>query len=166
MIFWSYSTRSMQASVRANVSVKLTQIGLALDESLCEQNLKRILTQASPISEFCPDRYGRLPPTPIKPSTSTRLLRNKGYENTGLVVQSYLYRTEKDTRGLIAEGTRFRLVKGAYKEPKELAFPKKEDVDTNFDLLTQIIIDGALGGGISYLERRWTYSSSPRNRLP
>lgn len=134
------------SGIRANVSVKLTQIGLALDEALCEQNLERILIQAR--------RYHNFVRIDMEDTSYTdktihqyQLLRNKGYDNTGLVVQSYLYRTEKDTRGLLAEGTRFRLVKGAYKEPKELAFPKKEDVNINFDLLTQIIIDGALAAG-------------------
>jgi proline dehydrogenase len=132
--------------IRANVSVKLTQIGLALDEALCEQNLERILIQARRYQNFVRIDMEDTPYTD-KTIHQYQLLRNKGYDNTGLVVQSYLYRTEKDTRGLLAEGTRFRLVKGAYKEPKELAFPKKEDVDINFDLLTQIIIDGALAAG-------------------
>jgi proline dehydrogenase len=76
-----------------------------------------------------------------------RLMRQKGYDNTGLVVQSCLYRTEADIKALLAEGTCFRLVKGAYKEPPELAFPKKKDVDANFDLLTKIMIDYALSVG-------------------
>ncbi len=131
------------SGVRANVSVKLTQIGLELDEGLCEQNLERILIQARRYQSFVRIDMEDTPYTD-KTIRQCRMMRNKGYYNTGLVVQSYLYRTEKDTRELIAEGTRFRLVKGAYKEPKELAFPKKQDVDANFDLLTQIMIDGAL----------------------
>jgi proline dehydrogenase len=132
--------------IRANVSVKLTQIGLALDESLCEQNLVRILE--------CAKKYGNfvridMEDTPYTDQTIHlfRLIRQKGYERTGLVVQSYLYRTEKDVRELLAEGARFRLVKGAYKEPPEAAFPKKADVDANFDLLTQIMLDAALAAG-------------------
>ena len=134
------------SGVRANVSVKLTQIGLALDEGLCEQNLEKILTKARECNSFVRIDMEDTPYTD-KTIRQYRLLRKKGYENTGLVVQSYLYRTEKDTRELLAEGTRFRLVKGAYKEPKELAFPKKVDVDANFDLLSQIMIDGALAAG-------------------
>ena len=134
------------SGVRANVSVKLTQIGLALDEGLCEQNLERILTKAHQYQNFVRIDMEDTPYTD-KTIRQYRLLRKKGFENTGLVVQSYLYRTEKDTRELIAEGTRFRLVKGAYKEPRELAFPKKEDVDGNYDLLSQIMIDGTLAAG-------------------
>ena len=62
----------------------------------------------------------------------------------GMAVQSYLYRAEADTRALLEKGTRFRLVKGAYKEPPDKAYPKKADVDANFDLLTKILIDAAL----------------------
>jgi proline dehydrogenase len=62
----------------------------------------------------------------------------------GTVVQSYLYRTEEDTRKLLEQGVRLRLVKGAYKEPPDRAYPKKADADANFDLLTKISIDAAL----------------------
>jgi len=132
--------------IRANVSVKLTQIGLALDEGLCEKNLEQILARARQYRNFV--RID-MEDTPYTDRTIRMYLRmrQKGFENTGLVVQSYLYRTEKDTRALIAEGTRFRLVKGAYKEPPDLAFPKKVDVDANFDCLTEIMIDAALANG-------------------
>lgn len=130
------------SGVRANVSVKLTQIGLALDASLCEKNLERILARAREYKNFV--RID-MEDTPYTDQTLRmyRDLRGKGFQNTGVVVQSYLYRTEKDTRELLEAGACFRLVKGAYKEPPELAFPKKADVDANFDLLTQIMIDAA-----------------------
>jgi proline dehydrogenase len=133
-------------NVRANVSIKLTQIGLALDESLCAQNVERILTCAKKEGNFV--RID-MEDTPYTDQTIGlfRAMQRKGFEKTGLVVQSYLYRTEKDTRDLLAEGTRFRLVKGAYKEPAEVAFPKKADVDANFDLLTQIMLDASLLAG-------------------
>ena len=134
------------SDVRANVSVKLTQIGLALDESLCAQNLVRILTRAREYKNFV--RID-MEDTPYTDQTLRmyREIRDKGFQNTGVVVQSYLYRTEKDTRQLLEAGACFRLVKGAYKEPPELAFPKKADVDANFDLLTQIMIDAAKAAG-------------------
>ncbi len=134
------------SGVRANVSVKLTQIGLALDESLCAQNLERILTRAGKYKNFV--RID-MEDTPYTDQTLRmyREMRGKGFRNTGVVVQSYLYRTEKDTREFLDAGACFRLVKGAYKEPPELAFPKKADVDANFDLLTQIMIDAAKAAG-------------------
>ncbi len=132
--------------VRANVSVKLSQIGLALDEGLCEKNLEEILTRARRYQNFI--RID-MEDTPFTEKTigMYQKMRQKGYENTGIAIQSYLYRSEKDTRELVRLGARFRLIKGAYKEPPDLAFPKKMDVDTNYDLLTQIIIDGALAHG-------------------
>jgi proline dehydrogenase len=146
-----------KSGVSANVSVKLTQIGLALDETLCEKNLEGILARAKKYQNFV--RID-MEDTPYTDQTLRmyRLMIDKGYRNTGVVVQSYLYRTEKDTRELNAEGARFRLVKGAYKEPPELAFPKKADVDANFDLLTQIMIDAAKAANSPTL--------SPDGRIP
>jgi proline dehydrogenase len=134
------------SGVRANVSVKLTQIGLDLDESLCDQNLERILGCAKGYKNFV---RVDMEDTPYTDQTLRmfRLMREKGFLNTGIVVQSYLYRTEKDTRELIQAGASFRLVKGAYKEPPEKAFPRKSDVDLNYDLLTRIMIDGAKAAG-------------------
>jgi proline dehydrogenase len=137
-------------NVRANVSVKLTQIGLALDENLCAQNLERILGAAKKNNNFV---RVDMEDTPYTDQTIHifREMKKKGYENTGLVVQAYLYRTEIDTRDLLKIGTQFRLVKGAYQEPRELAFPRKTDVNANFDLLTQIMIEGAVKAGAPLL---------------
>ena len=62
-------------------------------------------------------------------------------QTMGMAVQAYLYRAEADVRKLLESGTRFRLVKGAYKEPADKAYPKKADTDANYDLLTKIMID-------------------------
>jgi len=99
---------------RANVSVKLTQIGLAIDEKLCIQNLERILVCAQKQNNFV--RID-MEDTPYTDQTinAYRLMRSRGYEKLGLVVQSYLYRTEKDVKDLSNPVTRFRLVKGAHK---------------------------------------------------
>jgi len=132
--------------VRANVSVKLTQIGLALDEAFCQANLEKLCACARRTNNFLRIDMEDTPYT----DRTIRLFRSMqemGFTNTGLVVQSYLYRTEKDVRELLAQGARFRLVKGAYKEPAEVAFPKKSDVDANFDALTRILVDAALAAG-------------------
>ena len=132
-----------KAGVRANVSVKLTQIGLALDESLCSQNLERILARAKKYGNFVRLDMEDTPYTD-KTLQQFQIMRKKGYENTGMVIQSYLYRSENDIRDLLEDGTRIRLVKGAYKEPPDLAFPKKKDVDANFDALAKMMIDYAV----------------------
>jgi proline dehydrogenase len=126
--------------IRANVSIKLSQIGLSLDQGLCENNLEKILKRAQEHANFI--RID-MEDTPYTDRTLElyRKMRMKGYRNTGVVIQSYLFRTEKDTRELLRENCRIRLVKGAYKEPPELAFSKKGKVDNNFDTLTALSID-------------------------
>jgi proline dehydrogenase len=129
--------------VRANVSIKLTQIGLGLDENLCAENLERILARAKEHGNFV--RID-MEDTPYTDKTLNLLfqLQKKGYDNVGTVLQSYLYRTEADARKLLENCTKIRLVKGAYQEPADKAFPKKADVDANYDLITKIMIDAAL----------------------
>ena len=134
-----------QAGVKANVSIKLTQIGMGLDDTVCRQNLNRILTRAKEQKNFVRIDMEDSPYTDVTIDIINDML-DSGFntKTVGLVVQSCLYRTEDDTRKLLEKNVRFRLVKGAYKEPPEKAYTKKADVDANFDLLTKIMIDGAL----------------------
>lgn len=134
-----------KAGVQSNVSIKLTQIGMGLDDSLCRENLIRILSRAREYNNFVRIDMEDSPYT----DTTIELLNgalDDGFsiKTVGLVVQSCLFRTEEDTRKLLERKVRFRLVKGAYKEPPDRAYPKKSDVDANFDLLTKILIDAAL----------------------
>lgn len=132
--------------VRANVSIKLTQMGLALDEALCLENVEKILALAKNH-----DNYIRIDmeDTPFTDLTLgvLRKMRAKGYDNVGIAIQSYLYRSEADVRALLEEGYRFRLIKGAYKEPPDKAYPKKADVDANFDRLAKMMIDWSVAHG-------------------
>jgi len=134
-----------KAKVRANVSIKLTQIGMGLDESICRQNLIRILERAKQHNNFVRIDIEDTPYTDITVSIYNAMLE-RGFttQTMGMAVQAYLYRAEADTRALLEKGTRFRLVKGAYKEPADKAYPKKADTDANFDLLTKIMIDATL----------------------
>ena len=129
--------------VRANVSIKLTQIGLGLDEKLCAENLERILSRATEHGNFIRVDMEDTPYTD-KTVNLYNQMRKKNYQNVGIVLQSYLYRTEADARKLLEDKTPIRLVKGAYQEPADKAFPKKADVDANYDLLTKITMDAAL----------------------
>ena len=134
-----------KAGVRANVSIKLTQIGMGLDEEICRQNLVRILEQVKRHGNFVRIDMEDTPYTDMTLDMYYSVLQ-RGFtvNQVGLVVQSYLYRTEEDVRKLLGQNTHLRLVKGAYKEPSDKAFPKKADVDANFDLLTKLMIDAAL----------------------
>jgi proline dehydrogenase len=134
------------ADVRANVSIKLTQIGLGLDERLCAQNLERILIRARETGNFIRIDMEDTPYTD-KTINLYYQMRRSGYDNVGMVLQSYLYRSEADARRLLKDKTPIRLVKGAYMESADKAFPKKADVDANYDLLAKILIDGALSAG-------------------
>ena len=131
-----------KAKVRANVSIKLTQIGMGLDESICRQNLIRILERAHQYHNFVRIDIEDTPYTDITISIYDAMLeRDFSTQTIGMAVQAYLYRAEADVRALLEKGTRFRLVKGAYKEPPDKAYPKKADTDANYDLLTKILID-------------------------
>lgn len=134
-----------QAGVRANVSIKLTQIGMGLDEEICRRNLVRILEQAKQHGNYVRIDMEDTPYTDTTLAIYYSMLQ-RGFtvDQVGMVVQSYLYRTEEDVRKLLECNTHMRLVKGAYKEPSDKAFPKKADVDANFDLLTKLMIDAAL----------------------
>ena len=132
--------------VRANVSIKLTQIGLGLDENLCAENLERILVRTKDNGNFVRIDMEDTPYTD-KTLNLYSQMRKKGYQNVGMVLQSYLYRTEADARKLLEDQTPIRLVKGAYQEPADKAFPKKADVDANYDLTAKIMIDAALAVG-------------------
>lgn len=142
-IFATLDALGADANARGNVSIKLTQIGLGLDENLCAQNLERILARAKQNKTFV---RVDIEDTPYTDKTINLYykMREKGHTNVGMAVQAYLYRAEADTRRMVEDKTTMRLVKGAYQEPADKAFPKKADVDANYDLLTKILIDGSL----------------------
>ncbi|HVN55084.1 MAG TPA: proline dehydrogenase family protein [Anaerolineaceae bacterium] len=132
-----------RAGVQANISIKLSQIGLALDHSACLDNLGEILETAGKLQNFI-----RLDMEDATLTTRTLEIyahfRDAGYENLGVVIQAYLYRSEEDIRSLGARGARVRLCKGAYQEPASIAFPKKADVDANYDRLAGLLVNQAL----------------------
>ncbi len=134
-----------KAGVRSNVSIKLTQIGMGLDEEICRRNLVRILERVKQLDTFVRIDMEDTPYTDTTLAAYYAMLQ-RGYNvnQVGMVVQSYLYRTEADVRKLLEYNTHLRLVKGAYKEPADKAFPKKADVDANYDLLSKLTIDAAL----------------------
>lgn len=142
-IFATLDALGADPTLRGNVSIKLTQIGLGLDETLCAENLERILARARQNRTFIRIDIEDTPYTD-KTINLYYVMREKGYDNVGMAVQSYLYRAEADLRRMMQEATRIRLVKGAYREPPDKAFPKKADVDANYDLLNKILIDTSL----------------------
>jgi proline dehydrogenase len=135
-----------RSGVRSNVSIKLTQIGLALDEGLCAENLDQILNCARRFDSFVRIDMEDSPWVEVTLKLYRQMLLERGYP-VGIVIQSYLYRSEGDIRQIVQEGGRVRLCKGAYQEPEEIAFPKKKDVDENYDRLGERLMDGSLASG-------------------
>lgn len=134
--------------VSANVSIKLTQIGLALGDEICEKNLVRILTKAQEYNNFV-----RIDMEDSSYVDRTLLMYGKmrqkyHFDNTGVVIQSYLYRSEEDILQLSSLQSRIRLCKGAYKEPPEIAYPQKKDVDIAYDRLGGLMIDASIKAGM------------------
>lgn len=136
-----------KTGVRANASLKLTQLGLKLSLALCVDNLKRVLENARRHQTFIRldmEDYSVLDHT----LQTFRAVRELGYGNVGVVLQAYLYRTAADLRRLADEGVRIRLVKGAYKEPPYVAFPRKRDVDANYVALAKMLLDASRRSGL------------------
>ncbi len=146
------------SGVRANVSIKLTQIGMALETSLCERNLARILECAREKGNFVRIDMEDLPWTDVTLKLYRKMAVIYGEAVVGVVIQAYLYRSEQDLHQICEAGGRVRLCKGAYKEPVEIAFPKKEDVDANYDHLAECLLDSSLHHG--------TEPISPDQKIP
>ena len=131
------------SGLKASLSMKLTQVGLKLDNELCAENLERIARHAADLGIYV--RIDMEESAVVDATLALfQRLRAQGLGNLGLVIQSYLYRSEDDTRALLAQGVAIRLVKGAYKEPPQLAYPKKADVDAAFDRLTDLMLEASL----------------------
>jgi len=127
-----------QASVIRNLSLKLTQLGLDVDRASAVDNLRKILEKAQ----------GFFVRIDMESSAYTdvtlsifELLWQQGYRNIGVVLQADLYRTAADEERLSALGARVRLVKGAYRESKAVAYQKKADVDAQFATLTRRLLE-------------------------
>jgi proline dehydrogenase len=133
--------RIKQTGVDANISIKLTALGLDISQELCEQNVCRILEYAQQFPIFV--RIDMEGSAYTERTVDITLRMHKRYEHVGTVIQSCMYRSKKDIEQLIAQGVRVRLVKGAYREPKTVAFQQKSEVDHNFvRLMTTLLLRG------------------------
>jgi proline dehydrogenase len=124
--------RIKAAGGNANVSVKLTQMGLDIDEALCIANMRAIIGRAKAHDSFVRIDMEQSSYTEKTLHLFTNVFYPEFGNAVGVVLQSYLRRTAADVDAMIALGARVRLCKGAYKEPPEVAFPDKQDVDRNF----------------------------------
>jgi proline dehydrogenase len=139
-----------ERKLKANVSVKLTQMGMDLGHDLAAEIVSSLVDHAVAVdsfvridmegSEYTQDTIGLTQRLHARPA-------NCGH--VGVVIQAYLYRSAEDIAALTANGIRIRLCKGAYKEPANLAFPEKSDVDANFVRLTQALLTSGIYHGIA-----------------
>jgi proline dehydrogenase len=139
--------RIAQEKLNANVSLKLTQLGLDLSESLAQELLEKIAAHAGEQGNFLRvDMEGSA--YTQRTVDLVKRVRAK-FDGVGTVMQSYLYRTEDDIRDLLSVGCRMRLCKGAYKELPDVAFPQKSDVDANYVKLMKILLASDVYHGIA-----------------
>ncbi|MFN2104826.1 MAG: proline dehydrogenase family protein [Candidatus Promineifilaceae bacterium] len=124
----------------ATVSVKLSQLGLKIDTGQTFKNVRSLAASASEYGNRLRIDMEESVLVDITLDIYRRLRYDEGFSNVGVVVQSYLYRTEDDVRRLVDEGASVRLCKGAYMEPANVAFPEKQDSDDNFVKLMQIML--------------------------
>jgi len=120
--------RIRQEGLRTNVALKLTHLGLSIDEELAHRNVAELVEHAAGVGNFI--RIDMEDSSTLDATLRIyRSLRAAGHENVGTVLQSYLFRTEDDLAALLPLSPNLRLVKGAYLESHEIAYPKKDDVD-------------------------------------
>jgi proline dehydrogenase len=153
--------------VGCNVSVKLTQLGLALNQDFCRENLYQIAKHAREMGNFLRVDMEDSPYTQLTLDIVAQA--HEQFGTVGAVIQSYLYRSEQDTLKMLEKGITLRLVKGAYLEPENVAFPKKKDTDANFIKLMKILLASKLYHAIATHDEsiiRATRAFAEANNIP
>ena len=127
-----------QTGIDANISIKLTALGLDISQQLCEENVCQLLERAQKYAIFI--RIDMEGSAYTEQTVDIVLRMHEQFEHVGTVIQSCLYRSKKDVEQLIAQGVRVRLVKGAYKEPKNIAMQEKSEVDHSYVQLMMLLL--------------------------
>jgi proline dehydrogenase len=132
----------------ANLSIKLTQFGLKIDQEFCHSNVENLLRIAK--------GYKNSVRMDMEDSTTTTAtlslyerLRSEGFENTGVVIQAYLRRSEEDLKRLTKMKANVRLCKGIYVEPESIAFKNREEIRVNYLKLLKMLLDATCYVGIA-----------------
>ena len=131
----------------STISLKLTQLGLDIDEAFCESNLRSIVEQSARLGSFVRIDMESSAHTERTLRVFRRVFAD--HRNVGIVIQSYLRRSEQDVRELVALGAPVRLCKGAYQEPPSVAFQSREEVDGSFVSLMRLLLDGGVPAAIA-----------------
>jgi proline dehydrogenase len=139
--YWRILERIHAEQLPCNVALKLTHLGLELDEELAYANVERVVQVAERLESFV--RIDMEQSSVLEATLRIyRRLREAGHERVGTVLQSYLFRTEADLESLLPLRPNLRFVKGAYLEPPELAYRDKADVDAAFRRLVETALRG------------------------
>jgi proline dehydrogenase len=134
----------------SNISVKLTQMGLTQDPALAEQIALDLTRHAQSTGSFVRIDMEDSTLTQVTLDIVRRIhARSELRGHIGIVIQTYLYRSQADIESLIADGIRVRLCKGAYKEPPEVACPKKADVDSSYIKLANMLLQSPTYHGLA-----------------
>ncbi len=151
-VYLELLNRLAAEKLNSHVSIKLTQLGLAVDEALARRNLARITERAAQHQNFVRvDMEGSaFTEATLRVFRAVDAPRNVA----GIAIQAYLFRTEADVDELLKCGAEIRLVKGAYKEPPEVSFPKKRDVDENYRKLAETLLASGIYHAIATHDER------------
>lgn len=140
--------------IRSNVSIKLTQFGLGIDPELTYANARKVVADAAGRNNFVRVDMEGSDVTQITLDIFRRLRDEFSRDTVGIVVQSYLRRTEDDVRELLKIPARIRLCKGAYNEDSTVAFPDKKDVDENYVRVMRMLLSSGTYHGIATHDER------------
>jgi len=138
-----------ESGINSNVSIKLTQFGLEIDPELTYRNARRVVEDAAQRGNFVRVDMEGSTVTQVTIDIFRRLRDEFGLNDVGIVLQSYLYRTEEDARDLLKIPARIRLCKGAYDEPASVAYPEKKDVDDNYVRVMKLLLASGTYHGIA-----------------
>lgn len=139
-----------ERKLHANVSVKLTQMGMDLGSGLATEIVSGLVDHAVAVNSFVRiDMEGSEYTEATIDMVRSLHAQPANRGHVGIVIQAYLYRSAEDIATLISDGIRIRLCKGAYKESPSVAFPEKSDVDANFVRLTEVLLTSGIYHGIA-----------------
>ena len=168
--------------LQTNIAVKLTHLGVLVDEELAYRNLERLVAEAARLGNFIRIDMEDSPLVDVTLRIYRRL-REAGHDNVGAVLQAYLYRSEADLESMLPLRPNLRIVKGAYREAADVAYPRKADVDAAYaKLVERSVVDGGftavathderliehalgLGAGPDRLELQMLYGVRPQLQL-
>ncbi|MDT5296061.1 MAG: proline dehydrogenase [Acidobacteriota bacterium] len=143
-----------ETGIKSNVSIKLTQFGLSIDPELAYRNARAVVEEAARRKNFVRVDMEESAVTQVTLDIFKRLRAEFDLNTVGIVLQSYLRRTQDDVRDVLNIPARIRLCKGAYNEPPEVAFPDKKDTDENYVRCMKLLLPSGVYHGIATHDER------------